>query len=81
MPLSRIPATFLSGQVPDVNAPSGSVVQVVQTYKTDASSYQGVNTYPTVMSASITPVSTSSKILVMTSVSYGFDNTAAQYEW
>jgi hypothetical protein len=33
------------------------------------------------MSASITPVSTSSKILVMTSVSYGFESTAAQFEW
>jgi hypothetical protein len=60
-----ISASALSGQVPDANAPSGSVIQVVhlQTYgyTTNATStYVDVPNY----TLSITPSSTSSKILV-----------------
>lgn len=59
------PAT---GQIYDANAPSGSVLQVVQTVKTDTSSItasKGVwNDVPS-LSASITPLSANSKILVL----------------
>jgi hypothetical protein len=67
MPLSRIPATALSGQVPDANAPSGSVIQVVQAVKTDAFVGSVGAQWADVagLSATITPSSSSSKILVL----------------
>jgi hypothetical protein len=82
MPIDRIPSAALESGVPTRSQlPAGSVLQVVQTYKTDASSYSGIDTYPTIMSATITPTSATSKILLMTSVSYGFANGQAQFEW
>lgn len=61
--LVALTASKLSGQVPDANAPSGSVIQVVQNALT-----QQVNTTSTtdttVISQSITPSSASSKIWV-----------------
>ena len=45
--------------------PAGSVLQVVQTTKTDTASHTGTSWSSAIMSASITPTSTSSKILVM----------------
>jgi hypothetical protein len=62
-----IAAAALSGQVPDANAPSGSVIQVLQTVKTDAfshSSASGSFADVTGLSVNITPSSASSKILV-----------------
>jgi hypothetical protein len=59
----------VSGTLPDGNAPSGSVIQTVQTVKTDSftttsTSYVDITGF----SVSITPTSTSSKILVMVTI-------------
>lgn len=67
--LVALTASKLTGQVPDANAPSGSVIQVVQGYNsgrvtTNATSFTSLRTSP-----SITPSSASSKILVLMSTS------------
>lgn len=65
----------VSGVLPDANAPSGSVLQVVQTVKTDTSSTTTAS-WVDLMSASITPISASSKILILAHVSYsGYNST------
>lgn len=74
-------AMLASNAITSSNLPSGTVLQVVQTYKTDASSYSGVSTYHTVMSANITPISTSSKIFISTDLSYSYHSNQLQYEW
>jgi hypothetical protein len=67
-----IAATALSGQVPDANAPSGSVIQVVSTFKSDIFSTSSQSMVDiTGMSATITPVSTTSKILVLINLTVG----------
>ena len=64
-----------SGQTLDASAgfvpPAGSVVQVLQAYKTDVSSISST-TYASIagLSVNITPTSTSSKILVSMSVAF-----------
>lgn len=65
--IASMAASKLTGQVPDANAPSGSVIQVVQNTKYDTFS---TNSYPgfvdvTGWSLSITPSSTTSKILII----------------
>jgi len=62
----------LTGSLPDANAPVGSVLQVVQAYKTDvfATSANDAAVAITGLGASITPLSTSSRILVIISVNY-----------
>ena len=65
----------------NVNMPVGSVLQVVSTTKTDKFSYSAADTNfydVTGLSASITPSSTSSKILVMASVLIS-DTNASYY--
>jgi hypothetical protein len=58
--------------------PSGSVLQVVSTTKVDTFSTASTSlTTVTGLSASITPSSTSSKILVATMVPMGYQNSAA----
>jgi hypothetical protein len=70
-----IAATALSGQVPDANAPSGSVIQVVQSTKADSYSASvasgGESGDVTGLSCSITPSSTSNKVLVTFAVNVG----------
>ncbi len=69
---SALSATNLSGRVPAANAPLGSVVQVVQTFKNDFFSTTSVSPVDiTGMSLSITPVSASNKILIMVHASMG----------
>lgn len=59
-------ASKLTGQVPDANAPSGSVLQVVYgTTDTEVSTASTSVWTDTTLSASITPSSASSKILVL----------------
>jgi hypothetical protein len=73
--IAAMAAAKLSGRVPAANAPLGSVIQVVQAIKTDtftASSSTFVNI--TGMSATITPSSTTSKILVAISVAQTSNN-------
>ena len=59
--------TKVAGVLPDANAPSGSVIQVVQGIKTDTSSYtsSGGNYGVSGLNVSITPTSASSKFLVI----------------
>lgn len=62
----------LTGVLPDANAPSGSVLQVVQATKTDTFSTNSTSfTDITGLSVTITPSSTTSKFLVMFNVSCG----------
>ena len=63
-------------QIADLVPKAGSVVQVVQEYITDVHSYNAVITSPvaTALTASITPKSASSKILVMIQGSFSAPN-------
>lgn len=63
-----IAATALSGQVPDANAPSGSVIQVVSSVVTAGFSSSSSSFVTTGLAASITPLSASNKILVIASL-------------
>ena len=67
--IASLAATKLTGTIPDANAPSGSVIQVVQgTTSTDV----GISSLSYVdigLSASITPSSSSSKILIIVTCS------------
>jgi hypothetical protein len=61
----------LTGSLPDANAPSGSVIQVVQTVFTTTASVSGSTWNEiTALATSITPTSASSKILIMPSIDY-----------
>jgi hypothetical protein len=65
------PATSLTGQLPDANAPSGSVLQVIQAYKTDAFSTSSTSLVDVSgLSVTITPTSSSSKFLIMVNLTY-----------
>jgi hypothetical protein len=60
-------ATKLTGTVPDANAPSGSVIQVVEGSTTTTVNTTSISFTDTGLSATITPSSTSSKILIVVS--------------
>jgi hypothetical protein len=67
----------VSGTILTTTSPkAGNVIQVVQGTKTDtfSTSVDGVFTDVTGLSVSITPSSSSSKILVLCSVAFGYDN-------
>jgi hypothetical protein len=61
--IASMAASKLTGILPDANAPSGSVIQVVSAITT--SSFTSSGSQVTVLEASITPSSTSSRIVVM----------------
>jgi hypothetical protein len=70
--VSSLAAANLSGSIASSAMPAGSVLQVVSTTKTDTFSHNTQTfTDVTGLSATITPSSTSSKILVLGSVSLG----------
>ena len=70
-----LPAGNLTGSVPASAMPAGSVLQVVSTTKTDTFSTSSDGTFDiTGLSATITPSSTSSKILIMAKVNLGNTN-------
>lgn len=72
--IASLAASKLTGQVADANAPSGSVVQVVQTVKRDTyGDSTGSWVDITGMTASITPTSASNKVLVLISLKGGGD--------
>jgi hypothetical protein len=73
MPISTIPAAGLSSGVPTrAQLPAGSVLQVVQTVKSDVFSSTSTSYVDiTGMSASITPTSASSRIAVFISFTAG----------
>lgn len=56
----------VAGVLPDANAPSGSVIQVVQTVKTNAFTSVTKNAFTDIagMSATITPTNAANKVLV-----------------
>jgi hypothetical protein len=73
-------ASKLTGQVPDANAPSGSVIQISHTTYTGTTST--TSTTPVDVSgfsASITPISVNSRILISVSVVFGFVVDAYPY--
>jgi hypothetical protein len=69
--LAAIAASKLTGQVPDANAPSESVIQVVQTVMTTTAQISG-STWNDVtpLTTTITPSSSTSRILIMSSIDY-----------
>ena len=68
-----IAAAALSGQVPDANAPSGSVIQTVSGYN-NAKVYRNTSGYIWENAATLTPSSTSSKILILANLAFGQSN-------
>lgn len=75
-------ASKVAGVLPDANAPSGSVIQVVQVVKTDAFSTSTVApnwTDITGLSLNITPSSSSSRILVLATCSLGNNTNVFTY--
>lgn len=77
--IEAVAASKLTGQVADANAPSGSVIQVVTATKTDTFSWGGGTTFTAItgLSASITPISTSNKILIFGNVQISQGNTGS----
>jgi len=65
--IAAMAATKLTGTVPDANAPSGSVIQVVNGITTTGTSTTSTSFVDSTLTASITPSSTTSKILVIVS--------------
>jgi hypothetical protein len=79
MPVSTIPlASAVSGSLPDANAPSGGVIQVV-TYTTTSTVATSSASYVTTgFSASITPSSASNRILILVSCCLYNDATTGE---
>jgi hypothetical protein len=73
--------TKVAGVLPDANAPSGSVIQVVQFESTSSFSTTSTSfTDATGFSATITPSSATSKILVLLSA-FTSNTSTSQYTW
>ena len=66
-----------SAGVPSNVMPSGSILQVIQTAKTDTASYGSA--VHTILTLDITPISTSSKILLRTHLNWGW--ASHNWEW
>lgn len=71
---SGVPAASLNGVIPDANAPSGSVIQVVSattttTFTSTSTSYSDIG-----LASTITPTSSSSRIVIFAS----FGDTSSQ---
>jgi len=72
-----IVATQLTGTIAAARLPAGSVLQVVQANLTTTLSWTGDTTYHSILSASITPTSASSKILVQCHVQLASQSSMA----
>ena len=69
MALSRIDAVnFLNGTIPNSNLATGRVIQIVQGSKTDYTTTNSTSFSASGLKATITPSSTSSKVLVQVSL-------------
>jgi len=88
--IAALAASKLTGALPAISGasltgltssqmPTGSILQVVQTVKTDTATYVSSQAEKDIMSATITPSSTSSKILIMTSLNVSY--TSQNWEW
>jgi hypothetical protein len=75
--IASMAATKLTGQVPDANAPSGSVIQVVNVTNSTYFSTTSSSPVSTGISASITPSSSSSKILVLVAAPFAGSGQAS----
>ncbi len=76
--LVALTASKLSGQVPDANAPSGSVIQVVQAvYSGSAVTSTSSTPVATGLSVAITPTSSSSKILVICNPNWAINSSGS----
>lgn len=64
----------LTGLLPDANAPSGSVIQVVQAVNATATTTTSTSWVTTGLSANITPSSASNKILIIASTTVQDNN-------
>jgi hypothetical protein len=72
-------ASNVTGTLPSGNLPAGSILQVVQTYKTDVFSTTSESLVDiTGMTASITPSSTSNKVLVFLNLAVGSSTTLSR---
>jgi len=81
--LTSTALTGITTRMADASAPAGSIIQVVQTVKTDTfstTSSNGSYTDVTGMTASITPSSSSNKILVTVSMTGGGSGWANYYK-
>ena len=79
MALSKIPTDLVSGTLASSQLPAGSVLQVVSATKTDSYSMTGTEFADVPgLSVSITPTSSSSKILILSSIS-GQGGVAASF--
>lgn len=67
--LVALTASKLTGQVPDANAPSGSVIQVVQATAAQAS-YTNYGSYADFITGSITTTVANSRILVLMNIPF-----------
>ena len=63
-----------AGAITSAGLPAGSILQVVSATKSDTSSVTGYNWTDTGLSVSITPSSSSNKILVLADMNIGGDN-------
>jgi len=63
--IEAVAASKLTGQVPDANAPSGSILQVITSQYTTPLSVGSTSFVDSGVSASITPSSSSSRIIIL----------------
>ena len=68
--------TLASGAVTTNALPAGSILQVVSTSEADVETISSTSWTDTGLTATITPSSTSSKILVLVDITYGGSNNA-----
>jgi hypothetical protein len=68
--IASLATTKLTGQVADANAPSGSVIQIVQSVLTSAVAGNS-QSYTSILTASITPSSSSNKVFILLNAAMG----------
>ena len=81
--IEAVAASKLTGQVPDASAPSGSVIQVVSLAYTDVfstSASQTTRIPVTNFFVDITPISSTSKLLIIANLAVGFSSTP-EWSW
>ena len=79
--IAAVAASKLSGKVPSANANSGSVLQVVQSTKTDTQTFSGMYTAwadISGLSVTITPSSASSRIVILGHIAVGASGNPPQ---
>jgi hypothetical protein len=72
--IASVAASKLTGVLPDANAPSGSVIQVVEFTNDGNTSTYSSNDWQEMFNASITPISASNRILIWYQCGVGTSN-------